>query len=1437
MLVCQVARRVGCRRKVERLCRSKGREGWKRHESGMQPLSEGSAHPEPHPHQLPGGPGAPWSSEPQPAPAHRNRDYRASLNEKDSIDRNAGGSSSSSSGPSTSQYRPLVLGNLIKSISVPLSRAAASQDKLFAGEVDDSIENWRVSGLVSAIYVCLQTGNIDRALAILKNKRKAMQLQENQIRMDLQAGSISRQVAQQRFKDSRAINFELHDIRIHNAFLEAFVESMDKVPGQGRWEACVDYYKHLETYWKSNSNDTTMAIMLRGCMKQEKMGIETSEPPELVALNVLKEVALRAGNHDFPKRLAQLLQDPYLNREQDGARQVAYMIKRAIVRGGPKPLKLSGPGVSREHIQSVLDSFLTGSTPSTEEAFQVDQIQSLAQTVPPVKSVSKPATSPSKSASTDDQVFGLTLLQGQLSEMIQATSHGLTPIERQRQLESKAYDSGRARLQHAHESEIARTGKQSMAIIQRRSVQSLMWQWHLDLEDEIRKNLADLVIKQGLKKAQNQLYSPISDALAIMAPEKLSNLTISEMIYLTGTDTGSANIPLGIKTARALLAVGKAVEQEHRTELMAKAPKNERDRIERLDIKANAMYSSGKIYDAAARAGLRAEQQENEAANWLPKWSDPDRARVGSLLVGMLLDTAKVRQYETDPETGKEIYQDMPAFHHTYQYIQGKRQGLIKLHSAVSEQLARGPLSSTIQPRLLPMLVLPRPWINYNSGGYHFTKQSMMRTKFCPEQLHYLREASNQNALNIIFNGLDVLGSTAWMVNRDMFEVVLEAWNMGIEIGKLPAKDYQGPVPVKPDDLADQAGRAKYQNQLLEHYKIVREIHSQRCDVNYKLEIARAFLGEVMYFPHSLDFRGRAYPIPPNFNHMGNDLCRGLLLFAESKPLGEAGLRWLKVHLAGKFGYDKAMFAEREKWTDEHMAEIEDSADQPLTGRRWWVNGDDPWQTLAACKELVKALRSPAPTEYRSQLPLHQDGTCNGLQHYAALGGDAAGARQVNLMPGDRPADVYSGVADIVRADIVKDADAGLEIAKILQDKITRKVVKQTIMTTVYGVTFIGAKEQICGQLKDRGDIPPEKLFEAGNYLAKKVLRSIGTEFRGASAIQVWLTESARLIAKSVAPERIKHLEQGLEPIEHRDRRRKAKPQTFLGQVREEQMTAVIWTNPVGLTCVQPYRREVKHQITTSLQTIFIQDPNVAMPVDPQRQASAFPPNFIHSLDASHMFLTAIECKARDLTFASVHDSYWTHACDIDSMSELIRDTFTKLHTAKILESLRKEFLERYKDHKIAVISVGARGNNHSHISSKGGLHSVSQEKLDQLNGIEMSPDEVRMAAEKAVKDTKKKRTALQSAEIDFKDVDGPLDTTSVGEGTEANGAGTLLEADTNEALTMTTSRVEQRDSIHNSVLQHARGKWVNLVDVIPELPERGKFDVEMIKRSLYFFS
>lgn len=69
-------------------------------------------------------------------------------------------------------------------------------------------------------------------------------------------------------------------------------------------------------------------------------------------------------------------------------------------------------------------------------------------------------------------------------------------------------------------------------------------------------------------------------------------------------------------------------------------------------------------------------------------------------------------------------------------------------------------------------------------------------------------------------------------------------------------------------------------------------------------------------------------------------------------------------------------------------------------------------------------------------------------------------------MPEDKPQDVYSAVAKLVEKTRAKDAENNNKIAKILEGYVKRKVIKQTVMTTVYGVTRFGARLQIARQLK-----------------------------------------------------------------------------------------------------------------------------------------------------------------------------------------------------------------------------------------------------------------------------------------------------------------------------------------------------------------------------------
>jgi DNA-directed RNA polymerase len=257
-----------------------------------------------------------------------------------------------------------------------------------------------------------------------------------------------------------------------------------------------------------------------------------------------------------------------------------------------------------------------------------------------------------------------------------------------------------------------------------------------------------------------------------------------------------------------------------------------------------------------------------------------------------------------------------------------------------------------------------------------------------------------------------------------------------------------------------------------------------------KLDQAQKFEEfDEIYFPYNMDFRGRAYPIPPHLSNVGSDLCRGMLMFAHPKPLGPRGLRWLKIHLANVAGKDKMTFDQRAEFVDEHMDSVRESATDPFAGSRWWMKLEDPFQGLATCIEIINAIDSGEPEKYECSLAVHMDGSCNGLQHYAALGRDMVGGKAVNLCATGEPQDVYIGVMHEVIRRVSEEAKRNLgfesdnpdslsreqkkalsnnRAAKLVDGLIDRGVVKRTVMTSVYGVTFVGARQQIQEKIESK---------------------------------------------------------------------------------------------------------------------------------------------------------------------------------------------------------------------------------------------------------------------------------------------------------------------------------------------------------------------------------
>lgn len=490
----------------------------------------------------------------------------------------------------------------------------------------------------------------------------------------------------------------------------------------------------------------------------------------------------------------------------------------------------------------------------------------------------------------------------------------------------------------------------------------------------------------------------------------------------------------------------------------------------------------------------------------------------------------------------------------------------------------------------LPMVFPPLPWKNF-SIGCHYLRQTPF-SKIIPD--HF--EASSlyeKSDVSKVMKVLDTLSQVKWRINKRVLDLVEYTWSKGGGVAYVPKRFNERIVTAQMINETKSDFREKLN--LLRESQENRELHSLRCDFQLKMQIARDFAKcSEIFYPHNIDYRGRAYPISPHLNHLGSDLNRGLLEYAESKPLGKNGLKWLKVHLANNIGKDKLPLDQREKYIDSIMDTVHKCAKDPYKNLEW-LDSENCWQAIATMFEISNAMLSSNPENYKTNLHVHVDGSCNGLQHYSALGRDFRGGSEVNLVNRDRPGDVYTKVLEIVLEKIKNETNPNdIKFAEALQKEglVTRKVIKQTVMTSVYGVTLVGARDQIKKQLKEKDIFDPQTLFYVSMYLAKKTIESIGDLFREANQIKGWLTKCALIISQSG--------------------------------------NTVKWITPIGLPCVQPYKKLSEIDlIKTHAQGVIVISNYDSQPVNKKKQGSAFPPNYIHSLDSSHMMLTCLKAAEK----------------------------------------------------------------------------------------------------------------------------------------------------------------------------------------------------------------
>lgn len=523
-------------------------------------------------------------------------------------------------------------------------------------------------------------------------------------------------------------------------------------------------------------------------------------------------------------------------------------------------------------------------------------------------------------------------------------------------------------------------------------------------------------------------------------------------------------------------------------------------------------------------------------------------------------------------------------------------------------------------------------------GGYYLINQDLVRTG-----IHTHTRALERPISQTTLDALNHIQSTPWRVNGWLLDVMVEAYESGARFANLPYAD-KVDIPRKSAEeweAMSEEERNAWKFELSSLHGINARMESRRHGFLAQIGIAKEMRHEeAFWFPQFVDFRGRFYPMTQGLHPQCDDLGKALLEFAEGQRLGERGVFWLAVRLANTYGEDKLPLKQRVQWVREHHRLILDSAENPLDGERFWVGADEPWSFLATCREWAEA-HGPLdqPSEYVSHLPIQLDGSCNGLQHLAAMGRDPIGAVATNVAANTERQDIYTQVLKVVERLVSEDAVAGNPLAHEWVGRLNRKVVKRAVMTTPYGVTERGIAEQLMNDGHTEG---MEEKGRAASYLKDKIVIALEQTVTSAKSIMAWLQEIATRLAEFNLPFQ--------------------------------------FTTPTGNLIQQSYFHLNRKQIVTMAGQLVVWEEDKKGGLQARKQMLAAAPNVIHAFDASHLAMTVnAMCADVDnpdghrISFSMIHDSFGVHANRVDLLAEVLREQFVEIYQYDWLSELERE--------------------------------------------------------------------------------------------------------------------------------------------------------------------
>ncbi|API58565.1 hypothetical protein BSL82_03925 [Tardibacter chloracetimidivorans] len=691
------------------------------------------------------------------------------------------------------------------------------------------------------------------------------------------------------------------------------------------------------------------------------------------------------------------------------------------------------------------------------------------------------------------------------------------------------------------------------------------------------------------------------------------------------------------------------------------------------DKKAAKRYLALAEGEAKETANARRHGKIAEALGVQLKWPRDRKALTGGAVLGVLLIELK------DIFLQVSIHPDKPKV------VQLTEEAAELLNSMVDA-------AAWLRPLHQPMLTSPRPWVSFHTGCYEDVRLSktvpLAKVKSSAHR-QAISKAITEGKMDIVLEALNAIQETHYAIDTRVLEAVL--WTRSV--GARPSPSFPASsLPEMPPRASDEAWAAMTKREriaLARQHQNLRNIR-QAAGVEgavFAVDMDTAqFLAEQggFYIPHNLDWRSRVYAVP-YFNFQRADHMKALFQFAEGVPLGANGGDWLMIHLAncGDFGKaSKKPFAERIAWVREHELEVLMYARDPqgtflddseLGG---WSKADSPFCFLQACFEYDAWMQSGFSQDFVSHIPIAADGSCSGLQHYSAITRSYEEAHHVNLVPRDTVGDIYQLTAEAALPTLKIAADNGDVYAqRILEVGFGRSDVKRNVMTYFYGSGKFGMRDQ---HMKDTMQPLADEValrkreqhpYEFDVQRTDKDTGEISLQADGGfNCAQVLAAHTYQAVV-SVAPK----ADEAASWVQ------------AVAAILAHESLSLTWTSPTGMPIIQRYSEYTSKVVNTWLYDRKVLVPTSTDKVDAagnvltrvtmlvreaptkrinkKKMRSASSPNVIHSMDAAHLQLSVVRAKEQGIRhFAMIHDSFGTHAGNMDLFGRVIREAFIEMY-------------------------------------------------------------------------------------------------------------------------------------------------------------------------------